>query len=78
MHNALYFFQLEEEIEKMVKLEGMKRKSHVLELARLMVRSEGSKQRRSLLKVIQVNKNVDAYIHCIGDMLWKFFHCISL
>ena len=45
---------LEEEIEKMLQLDGMKRKEHVLELARLMVRSDSSKQRLTLLKVLQV------------------------
>ena len=51
---VLCIVQLEDEIKKMVSLEGMKRKEHVLELARLMVRSDNSKQRLSLLTVLQV------------------------
>ena len=38
----------------MVELEGMKRKDHVLEQCRLMVRAENSQQRTKLIKVIQV------------------------
>ena len=49
------FFQLDDEIDKMLALDGMKRKEHVLELSRLMVRAENPDHRLSLLKLIQVS-----------------------
>ena len=39
-------------------LDGLRRKGHVLELARLMVRSESVEHRLSLLKVMQVGCTV--------------------
>jgi len=49
------FRQLEEEIEKMLSIDGLRRKDHVLELNRLMLRAESVDHRLSLLKIIQVN-----------------------
>jgi len=46
--------QLEEEIEKMLLMDGLRRKDHVLELNRLMLRAESVEHRLSLLKIIQV------------------------
>ena len=46
--------QLEEEIEKMLSMDGLRRKDHVLELNRLMLRAESVEHRLSLLKIIQV------------------------
>jgi len=46
--------QLEEEINDMMELEGMRKRAHVLELARLMVRAESQDHRLTLLKIIQV------------------------
>jgi len=48
------FCQLEEEIEKMISMDGLRRKDHVLELNRLMLRAESVEHRLSLLKIIQV------------------------
>ncbi|ELU11300.1 hypothetical protein CAPTEDRAFT_160470, partial [Capitella teleta] len=47
---------LKEEIEKLESNNGLRRKDHVLELARLMVRAESSQDRRSLLHILQVTK----------------------
>jgi len=47
--------QLEEEIEKMLAMDGLRRKDHVLELNRLMLRAESVEHRLSLLRIIQVN-----------------------
>jgi len=47
--------QLEEEIDKMLSMDGgLRRKDHVLELNRLMLRAESVEHRLSLLKIIQV------------------------
>ena len=46
--------QLEEEMEKMLSMDGLRRKDHVLELNRLMVRAESVQHRLSLLKIMQV------------------------
>jgi len=46
--------QLEEEVEKMLSMDGLRRKDHVLELNRLMLRAESVDHRLSLLKIIQV------------------------
>jgi len=46
--------QLEEEVEKMLSMDGLRRKDHVLELNRLMLRAESVEHRLSLLKIIQV------------------------
>jgi len=46
--------QLEEEMEKMLSMDGLRRKDHVLELNRLMLRAESVEHRLSLLKIIQV------------------------
>jgi len=46
--------QLEDEIEKMLLMDGLRRKDHVLELNRLMLRAESVEHRLSLLKIIQV------------------------
>ncbi|XP_059174728.1 uncharacterized protein LOC131954909 isoform X2 [Physella acuta] len=44
---------LEEDIEKLSMLEGMRNKNHVLELCRLMVRAEKVQQRIAILKILQ-------------------------
>jgi len=46
--------QLEEEIDKILSMDGLRRKDHVLELNRLMLRAESVDHRLSLLKIIQV------------------------
>jgi histone-lysine N-methyltransferase SETD2 len=51
-----FMFQLDDEIEKMVSLNGMKTKAHVLQLARLMVRSENNDHRIALLEIMQATK----------------------
>jgi len=48
------FRQLEEEIDKMLSMDGLHRKDHVLELNRLMLRAESVEHRLSLLKIVQV------------------------
>lgn len=50
------FVQLDDEIEQLMSLEsGMRRKEHVLELSRLMVRAESNEHRLLLLRVLQVS-----------------------
>ena len=46
--------QLEEEMEKMLSMDGLRRKDHALQLNRLMLRAESVEHRLSLLKIIQV------------------------
>jgi hypothetical protein len=46
---------LEEEIEKMSSMGGLRRKDDVLELNRLMLRAESTEHRLLLLKALQVN-----------------------
>ena len=49
--------QLEEDIEKLSMLDGMRNKNHVLELCRLMVRAEKVQHRIAILKIMQVRIN---------------------
>ena len=51
-----FFVQLSEEIQQMMELDGMRRRDHVLEFARLMVRAESVEHRVDLLKVLQVGQ----------------------
>lgn len=53
------WFQVDEEIEKLAALDGLRRKDHVLELARLMVRAESSAHRTTLLNILQVRTSGD-------------------
>lgn len=57
----------------MLRLDGLKRKEHVLEMARLMVRADSSKQRLTLLKVLQVCWKLFLlqYINALG---WRSLH----
>ena len=54
-HQCCAYEQLEEELEKMLSMDGLRRKDHVLELNRLMLRAESMEHRLSLLKIIQVD-----------------------
>ncbi|XP_064647183.1 uncharacterized protein LOC135500005 isoform X2 [Lineus longissimus] len=47
---------LDDEIEKMASHDGMKTKAHVLQLARLMVRSENNDHRLALLEIMKATK----------------------
>lgn len=54
--------QLEDEIEKMLLMDGLRRKDHVLELNRLMLRAESVEHRLSLLKIIQVTAAAAVFV----------------
>ena len=51
--NDTLYSQLDKEIEKLVN-SGLKRREHMLELCRMMVRSETMDHRLALLNVLQV------------------------
>ncbi len=53
--------QLEDEIDKMLQLDGLRRKNHVLEFSRLMVRAESTEHRLSLLKIMKAR--IEQYYH---------------
>ena len=53
--NLLICLQLEEEMERMSQLDGLKNKEHVLNLCRLMVRAESNDHRLSILRILQVS-----------------------
>ena len=52
----------------MMELEGMRKRAHVLELARLMVRAESQEHRLALLKIIQVCQ-LSVYKHLIQKLI---------
>ena len=47
-------FQLDEQIEQL-SLSSLRKRNHVLELARLMIRAESNEHRLALLKILQVS-----------------------
>jgi hypothetical protein len=60
--------QLEEEIQDILELEGLRKRAHVLELARLMVRAESEEHRMALLKIIQVRLSLNTLKKTSTDM----------
>ena len=58
----------------MLDLQGMKRKEHVLELSRLMVRAENADHRLSLLKLIQVRNRLNCR-KC--NLLFCYDYCLN-
>ncbi|CAI9716650.1 histone-lysine N-methyltransferase SETD2-like isoform X3 [Octopus vulgaris] len=67
---------LEEEMERMSQLEGLKNKEHVLNLCRLMVRAESNDHRLSILRILQ-GTNEQACLRLFLDyhglpLLWSW------
>lgn len=69
----------------MTQLGGLRRRAHVLELARLMVRADSTEQRLILLRILQVGKsvghtkleeiNVNIYsVHQISIIFYPWFY----
>ncbi|GAB1600835.1 uncharacterized protein LOC115232341 [Argonauta hians] len=67
---------LEEEMERMSQLDGLKNKEHVLNLCRLMVRAESNDHRSSILRILQ-GTNEQACLRLFLDyhglpLLWSW------